>query len=101
MFRNIATLQDYLEIMFYDEAFTVMISMYCALILSIHLHPSAFVICFVVHASNSEESNMLIMLVFFCWKDVREPDINLVEAELQVSITLLLVLFLILVVTCV
>ena len=54
----------WIEIMFYDEAFTVMISMYCALILSIHLHPSAFVICFVVHESNSEESNMLIMIVF-------------------------------------
>ena len=37
---------------------TVMISIYFALMPSTHLHPSAFVICFVVHASNSEESNI-------------------------------------------
>ena len=42
------------------ELITVMISIYCALIPSTHLHPSAFVICFVVHPSNSEESNIFI-----------------------------------------
>ena len=55
----------YLSLKFELKLITVMISIYCALIPSTHLHPSAFVICFIVHPSNSEEGNIFIFLACY------------------------------------